>query len=43
MVQFYPPYSVPAFDPRACVKHERLAFMEGLCLGVTLMLELAEK
>lgn len=41
--------SLQEFDPifttvsELCVEHERLAFLEGLRLGVTMMTELAEK
>ncbi len=42
-------FSLQEFDPifttvsDLCMEHERLAFMEGLRMGVTLMTELAEK
>ncbi len=45
----YSHLSMQEFDPifttvsDLCVEHERLAFYEGLRLGVTLMMELAEK
>ncbi len=45
----YPHLSLEEFDPifttvsDLCAEHERLAFLEGLRLGVTLMTELAEK
>ena len=45
----FPELDLQQFDPifitvsDLCVEHERLAFMEGLRLGVTLMQELAEK
>ncbi len=45
--QQYPHLSMQEFDPifttvsDLCVEHERLAFLEGLRLGVTLMMELA--
>ncbi len=45
----FPNLSLQEFDPifdivsDLCVEHERLAFYEGLRLGVTLMMELAEK
>ncbi len=44
----FPNLSLQEFDPifgtvsELCVEHERLAFYEGLRLGVTLMIELAE-
>lgn len=47
--QQYSHLSMQEFDPifitvsDLCVEHERLAFLEGLRLGVTLMMELAEK
>ncbi len=43
--QQYPHLSLEAFDPifttvsDLCVEHEHLAFLEGLRLGVTLMME----
>ncbi len=43
----FPDLSLQEFDPifdtvsDLCVEHERLAFYEGLRLGVTLMIELA--
>ncbi len=46
--QQYPHLSMEKFDPifttvsDLCVEHEHLAFLEGLRLGVTLMMELAE-
>ncbi len=46
--QQYPHLSLEKFDPifttvsDLCVEHERLAFLEGLRLGVTLMTETAE-
>ena len=46
--QQYSHLSMLEFDPifttvsDLCLEHERLAFLEGLCLGVTLMGELAE-
>lgn len=46
--QQYPHLSLEEFDPifttvsDLCVEHERLAFLEGLRLGVTLMMEIAE-
>ncbi len=45
--QQYSHLSLQEFDPifttvsDLCVEHERLAFLEGLRLGVTLMMELA--
>ena len=45
----YPHLSLKEFDPifttvsNLCEEHERLAFLEGLRLGVTLMTELADK
>ena len=45
----FPEVDLQRFDPifitvsDLCVEHERLAFMEGLRLGVTLILELADK
>ena len=45
--QQYPHLPMQEFDPLfttvsdLCVEHERLAFLEGLRLGVTLMVELA--
>lgn len=45
----FPNLSLQEFDPifdtvsDLCVEHERLAFYEGLRLGVTLMIELAEE
>ena len=45
----FPELDLKQFDPifvtvsDLCAEHERLAFMEGLRLGVTLMLELSEK
>ncbi len=45
----YPHLSLEEFAPifttvsDLCAEHERLAFLEGLRLGVTLMTELAEK
>ncbi len=47
--QQYPHLSLEKFDPifttvsDLCLEHERLAFLEGLRLGVTLMTELAVK
>ncbi len=47
--QQYPHLSMQEFDPifttvsDLCVEHERLAFLEGLRLGVTLMMEIAER
>ncbi len=47
--QQFPHLSMEKFDPifttvsDLCVEHERLAFLEGLRLGVTLMTELAEE
>lgn len=47
--QQYPHLSLEKFDPifttvsDLCVEHEHLAFLEDLRLGVTLMIELAEK
>lgn len=46
--QQYPHLSMQEFDPifttvsDLCLEHERLAYLEGLRLGVTLMTELAE-
>lgn len=45
----FPQLSLQEFDPifsivsDLCMEHERLAFLEGLRLGVTLMQELTEK
>lgn len=45
----FPNHSLQEFDPifdtvsDLCVEHERLSFYESLHLGVTLMIELAEK
>ncbi len=45
----YSHLSMEEFDPifttvsGLCVEHERLAFLEGLRLGMTLMMELAEE
>ncbi len=41
----YPHLSLEEFDPifTLCAEHERLAFLEGLRLGVTLMMELQQK
>ncbi len=47
--QQYPYLSMQEFDPiftmvsDLCLEHERLAFLEGLRLGVAMMMELAEK
>ncbi len=47
--QQYPHLSLEKFDPifttvsDLCAKHERLAFLEGLRLGVTLMMEFRQK
>ncbi len=47
--QQYPHLSMQEFDPifttvsDLCVEHERRAFLEGLRLGITLMMEVAEK
>ncbi len=47
--QQYSHLSMQEFDPifttvsDLCVEHEHLAFLEGLRLGVTLMMELAEE
>ncbi len=47
--QQYPHLSMQEFDPifttvsDLCLEHERLAFLEGLRLGVTLMTELTER
>ncbi len=47
--QQYPHLSMEEFDPifttvsDLCAEHERLAFLEGLRLGVTLMTELQQK
>lgn len=47
--QQYPHLSMQEFDPifttvsDLCVEHERLAFLKGLRLGMTLMTELVEE
>lgn len=47
--QQYPHLALQEFDPifstvsDLCVEHKRLAFLEGIRLGVTLMMELAEE
>ncbi len=47
--QQYPHLSMEEFDPiftavsDLCVEHEHLAFLEGLRLGVTLMMEMTER